>query len=355
MTQSDPAARRRTRERALTMAELARRAQVSEATVSRALAGSTLVAAATRERIQQLARRAGYSVNAAASSLRSKVTRTISVAILLEHESRQAISDPFFLVLLGAVADALAERGRNLILSKVATDIPRFLRRAVRSNQTDGLIVFGQSLHHAALDETAASGFPLTVWGARLPEQRYVSVGSDNEQGGFLATEHLLRQGCRNLAFLGNTRLPEVALRHQGYRRALRAHGLEPTSRLELCVHFEAHTAYTELGALLDTGLRVDGIVASSDVMAMSALRALAERGRQVPADVAVVGFDDIPLASFTSPPLTTVRQDIVGGGRLLVEKLMEQIAGQNSEAAVLGAELIVRASSLRVPESPAG
>jgi DNA-binding LacI/PurR family transcriptional regulator len=330
------------------MAELARRAQVSKATVSRALAGSPLIAAATRQRIQQLARRSGYSVNAAASSLRSRVTRTVAVAILLEHEWRQAISDPFFLVLLGAIADALAERGRNLILSKVEAEIPRFLQQTVRSNQVDGLIVVGQSLHHEALNVIAGSGFPMVVWGGRLPDQRYVSVGSDNEQGGFLAAEHLARQGCRDVAFLGNTRLPEVALRHKGYRRGLRARGLQPTSGLKLSVHFEADTAYAELGALLDSGLRVDGIVASSDVIAMSALRALAERGRRVPGDVAVVGFDDIPLASHTSPPLTTVRQDITGGGRLLVEKLVEQILGQACASSVLPAELIVRASSAR-------
>ncbi len=348
MTQSSVASRRKTRARALTMAELARKAQVSEATVSRALAGSTLVAAETRKRIQQLARRSGYRVNAAASSLRSRVTRTVAVAILLEHEWRQAISDPFFLVLLGAVADALAERGRNLILSKVETDIPRFLQQAVRSNQIDGLIVFGQSLHHAALNATADTGFPMVVWGARLPDQRYVSVGSDNEQGGFLAAEHLAQQGCRDVAFLGDPRLPEVALRHKGYRRALRDYGVRPAPRLELSVHFEADAAYAELSALLDSGLAVDGIVASSDVIAMSALRALAERGRRVPTDVAVVGFDDIPLASHTSPPLTTVRQDIRGGGTLLVEKLMEQIVGQPGELTVLAAELIVRASSLR-------
>ncbi len=328
------------------MQELARRAGVSEATVSRALSDSPLIASKTRERIRQLAQRSGYSVNAAASSLRSKVTRTVAVAILLEHERRQAISDPFFLTLLGAVADALAARGRNLILSKVETDVSRFLEQAVRSNQIDGLIVVGQSLHHAALNATADSGFPMAVWGARLPDQNYVSVGSDNEQGGFLAAAHLAEQGCRDVAFLGNTRLPEVAERYRGYRRALRVHGLRAAPKLKLNVHFEADAAYSELATLLDAGPLVDGIVASSDVIAMSALRALAERGRRVPDHVAVVGFDDIPLASHTSPPLTTVRQDIARGGRLLVDKLLEQIAGRTSESVVLPAELIVRASS---------
>jgi DNA-binding LacI/PurR family transcriptional regulator len=152
------------------MAQLAQRAGVSEATVSRALAQSPLIAARTRERIQQLARQAGYSINPAASSLRSKITRNVSVAILLEHERRQAISDPFFLVLLGSIADALAERGYSLTLSKVESGAAAWLERAVRSHQADGLILIGQSLHHAALNATAGSGFPMVVWGARLPD-----------------------------------------------------------------------------------------------------------------------------------------------------------------------------------------
>jgi DNA-binding LacI/PurR family transcriptional regulator len=332
------------------MAQLAQRAGVSEATVSRALAQSPLIAARTRERIQQLARQAGYSINPAASSLRSKITRNVSVAILLEHERRQTISDPFFLVLLGSIADALAERGYSLTLSKVESGAAAWLERAARSRQADGLILIGQSLHHAALNATADSGFPMVVWGARLPDQRYVSIGSDNEQGGFLASAHLIEQGCRDVAFLGNTRVPEVAQRYRGHLRALRARDLPREPRLKLSVHFDSDAAYFELSTLLDSGLRVDGIAASSDVIAMSALRALGERGRRVPGDVAVSGFDDIPLASHTSPPLTTVRQDVARGGRLLVEKLMALIAGEPAESITLPAELIVRASSIRTP-----
>jgi DNA-binding LacI/PurR family transcriptional regulator len=330
------------------MAQLARRAGVSSSTVSRALRNSPLVAPRTRQRVQRLAERSGYRVNVGASSLRSKVTRSVAVAIPLEHEPRQAISDPFFLVLLGAIADALAERDHNLILSKLESGTTRWLDRALHSSQIDGLIVIGQSRHHSALNDAAASGFPMVVWGASLPKQRYVTVGSDNERGGFIATSHLLEQGCRHVAFLGNSQVPEVAQRFEGYLRASEAHGLSRAVRLEMPVHFDSDAAYYEVSTLLSSGLQIDGIVASSDVIAMSALRALGERGLRVPADVAVCGFDDIALARHTSPPLTTVRQHIATAGRLLVERLMELIAGKRAESTVLPAELIIRASSIR-------
>jgi DNA-binding LacI/PurR family transcriptional regulator len=333
---------------ALTMEQLARRAGVSAATVSRALSNSPLIAQKTRQRIQRLAEKSGYRVHRGASSLRTKMTHSVAVAIPLEHEPRQAVSDPFFLTLLGAIADALAERDRNLILSKLESGTTRWLDRALHSNQSDGLIVIGQSRHHSALNRAAGSGFPMVVWGARLADQRYVTVGSDNERGGFVATSHLIEQGCRHVAFLGNTRVPEVARRFEGYLRAIEAHGLSRDVQLNMPVHFDSDAAYYEVSTLLGAGLQIDGIVASSDVIAMSALRALGERGLRVPADVAVTGFDDVSLARHTSPPLTTVRQDIATAGRLLVEKLMDLIAGKPAQPTVLPTELIIRASSLR-------
>ncbi len=330
------------------MAQLAALAGVHEATVSRALANSPLVAKETRERVQRLADENGYTLNLAASSLRSKVARTVSVAILLEHEPRQPLSDPFFLVLLGAIADALAARDHNLMLSKVESDADKWLRQAVRSDNIDGLIVVGQSFRHEALNAVCQTGVPLVVWGAKLRGQRYVTVGSDNENGGYMAARHLIGQGCRNIAFLGNTRLPEVAPRFAGYRRALKESRIARRSDLERLVHFDSTTARREVSNLLDARQPLDGVVASSDVIAMSVLQALSERGRRIPADVAVVGFDDVPLASHTSPPLSTIRQDIAGAGVLIVDKLMDLIAGKDVQSTVLPAELVVRKSTVR-------
>jgi DNA-binding LacI/PurR family transcriptional regulator len=175
-----------------------------------------------------------------------------------------------------------------------------------------------------------------------------VTVGSDNVAGGHDATQHLISQGCRRMVFLGDPSAPEVAARLQGYRAALHEAGVDPDARLEVPGRFGSDAAYHAVSSLLVAGVGFDGVVACSDVFAMSAMRALYEHDRKVPADVAIVGFDDIPLARYTSPPLTTIRQDCRQGARLLVDGLLRAIRHQPTSSVVIPAELVVRASSLR-------
>jgi DNA-binding LacI/PurR family transcriptional regulator len=332
------------------MAEVARRAGVSLSTVSRALAGSTLISEDTRDLVRSVAARLDYRVDAAGSSLRTGLTRTAGVVIPLTHAATQHLSDPFFLEILGAIADELAARNYNMLLAKVTHDPTDWIATSIRSRRADGVIVIGQSLHHAALNALADADVPLVVWGARLRDQRYASIGSDNEQGGYSATQHLLEQGCRNIVFLGDSAVPEAAARLEGHARALREAGRPRETRFELCVRFgsDRDTAQRAVSSLLDAGVAFDGIVACSDVFAMSAVQALAERGLRVPADCAVVGYDDIPLASLTTPPLTTVRQNCRDGAKLLVDNLMRAIARERPSSAVLPTEIVVRASSQR-------
>jgi DNA-binding LacI/PurR family transcriptional regulator len=332
------------------MAEVARRAGVSLATVSRALAGSPLISANTRELVRSVAARLDYRVDAAGSSLRTGLTRTAGVVIPLTHAETQHLSDPFFLEILGAIADELAARSYNMLLAKVTHDPTDWITSSIRSRRADGVIVIGQSLHHAALNVLADTDVPLVVWGAQLPDQRYAAVGSDNEQGGYSATQHLLAQGCRDIVFLGDAAVPEVAARLAGYARALREAGRPRETRFELCVRFgsDRDTAHRAVSSLLDAGVGFDGVVACSDVFAMSAVQALAERGLRVPADCAVVGYDDIPFASLTTPPLTTVRQNYREGAKLLVDNFMRAIGRERPSSAVLPTELVVRASSQR-------
>ena len=330
------------------MAEVAQHAGVSLSTVSRALAGSPLISEDTRALVQDAAERLNYRVDAAGSSLRTGLTRTVGVVIPLAHAAKQNLSDPFFLEILGGIADELSARGYSLLLHKVTEDPAEWISTIFRGRRADGVIVIGQSLHHGVLNRLAGMRFPMVVWGALLKGQRYVSVGSDNETGGHAATEHLLSQGCRSIAFLGDPAAPEVAARRKGYARALSEAGLERAPHLEVAVRFGNDTAYHAVGALVDADVELDGVVACSDVFAMSAIRALSERGRKVPADVAIVGYDDIPFAAYTTPPLTTIRQDCQTGARLLVDKLMRAIGREGIDSAVIPTELVVRASSLR-------
>ncbi len=329
------------------MAEVARRAGVSLSTVSRALADSPLISEATRRLVRETAASLDYRVDAAGSSLRTGLTRTAGVVIPLAHAAKQNLSDPFFLEILGAIADELAACGYSMLLAKLTHDPSDWVTTVVRARRADGVIVIGQSLHHDALNALAAD-VPMVVWGAGLAEQRYVTVGSDNETGGHTATAHLLAQGCRAIVFLGDPAAPEVAARLDGYRRALREAGLRRSARLEVPVRFGSDSAYRAVAALADADVEFDGVVACSDVFGMSAMQALAERGRRVPADVAICGFDDIPFAALTTPPLTTIRQDCHAGARWLVEKLMQTIGHQRAESVVIPTQLVVRGSSLR-------
>jgi DNA-binding LacI/PurR family transcriptional regulator len=183
------------------------------------------------------------------------------------------------------------------------------------------------------------------VWGAHLPDQRYCSVGTDNVGGARMAVEHLIRQGRRRIAFLGDPQTPESGLRHQGYLSALADAGLEASPELTAQAHFTVDTAYTAARALIDSGVEFDGVFATSDLIAITAIHAFSAAGRRTPEDVSVVGFDDISLARHSAPPLTTVRQDLDLGARRLVDHLFRRIGGEDTPSVTLPPELIVRRS----------
>lgn len=329
------------------MADIARMAGVSISTVSRALAGNTLIPQPLREQIVEIARTSGYVVNQAARSLRLRRTETIGVVIPLGHESGQMISDPFFLEMVGRLADEITLRDYAVLLTKVASPQPGWLERIIQSQRADGLLIIGQSNQHDALNLAAETYGPLVVWGGHLPDQRYCTVGGDNVGGARLAVEHLARIGRRRIAFLGAIDAPEAILRREGYDAALAEAGLAAHPELAIQASFTSASAHEATKALIASGAPFDAIFAISDVVALAAIRALTEAGRRVPEDVAVIGYDDIALAGQGAPPLTTVRQDLEDGARRMVDLLFRRIAGENAPSAVLPAELVIRATAV--------
>lgn len=328
------------------IAELAAIAGVSAGTVSRALANKAVVNAKTRDRIQALAREHGFRVNQMASKLRRQETGVIAVVIPLGHDRRQHISDPFFMALLGALADELTERGFDLMLSRaIPQDDPAWLERIVSSGMVDGVLMIGQSDQFETIEEIAADYRPLVAWGSHREGQVHCSVGTDNRAGGQLAAEFLIGKGRSNLLFLGDTTGIEIEERYRGAAALVADHGLGDLRKLP--VHLSMEEMSDELTAILaalEQG--VDGIIAASDTIATVAIRLLHHRGIKVPDDVSVIGFDDLPLASHTVPQLTTIRQNIVGGAAEMVERLMQRLRGAEADALVMSPELIVRASA---------
>ncbi len=330
----------------LQMTDIARLAGVSVSTVSRALNGSTLINAETRERIGQLARSLNYSINLGAQNLRLQKNQTIAVVVPYDAQARQHISDPFFLSIVGAIADALTDRGYDMLLSRVDAERLDSAATLYDSGKAIGLIIIGQWRHHDQLNDMAARKVPVVVWGGQLPQQLYCSVGGDNVAGGLQATRHLLQRGCRRIAFVGDARLPEVDLRHQGYRQALAEAGSQPDPALVLPVPFEIIAARAAMDQLCASGTSFDGVFACSDLLALQAVQALRAAGRQVPADVAVVGYDDMPLATYSDPPLTTVHQPVALAGVELVDALLTLLRGERAAPRVLPVHLVLRDSA---------
>jgi DNA-binding LacI/PurR family transcriptional regulator len=332
--------------RRLQMADIARLAGVSVATVSRALSGSPLISVETRRRVEELARSLDYSINASAQNLRLGQNRTIAVVIPYDKVSRQHVSDPFFLAMLGSLADALTERGFDMLLSRVDAESLDSAARVVNSGVAIGVILIGQWRHHDQLNQMAARRVPIVVWGTQMAQQLYCTVGGDNVAGGALATQHLLDRGCRRIVFIGDPLLPEVADRHAGYARRLKAAGLKPDAKLLVKAPFDAERARAGVARLCTQGVSFDAVFACSDVLATAAMQVLHQFGRNVPAQVAVVGYDDIEWASHANPPLTTVRQPIARAGVELVDALLQTIGGSSVAPRTLPVELVVRASS---------
>ena len=333
-------------EKIRTIYDLAELAGVSAATVSRALAGKHVVSAKTADNIRRLAQEHGFRPSSIARNLRTRKREAIGVVIPLGHERGQHISDPFFMTLIGCLADELTERGFDLMLSRVIPDRDDWLQKMIADDRVDGFIIIGQSDQSPVLDEVAKDFLPMVAWGGYVQGQVHCSVGTDNYLGGKIATRHLIERGCRHIAFLGNSRAIELSLRLAGARAAVAEAG-EGVELVEIPTHLAAELSGEDIAAFLDGADRPpDGIFAASDIIAVTAIHVLARRGLSVPQDVKVIGYDDLSMARTSIPPLTTIRQDIPGGASHLGDCLLKRIEGKVTGSVVLNPELIVRGST---------
>jgi len=330
--------------------DIAYHAGVSQATVSRALRGSPLVSLDTRRKIQAIAKQLNYTVDKNASSLRRQNATTLALLLFEDPTADDSLINPFFLSMLGSITRACALQGYDLLISFQQSS-EDWHADYQDSHKADGLILLGYGdylVSQHKLQKLVEQGTHFVRWGAVVDGQPGLSVGCDNVQGGRLVTEHLLSLGRRRIAYIGNAsaHCPEFFDRYRGHCAALQAAGLKIDPQLnEDASDSTEDVGYRALHALHARGVEFDAVFAASDLIAIGAMRALDELGLRVPSQIAVVGFDDIPMARFATPPLTTVLQNTKLAGEVLVHRLLQQIRGECAESAMLQTQLIIRRS----------
>jgi DNA-binding LacI/PurR family transcriptional regulator len=332
-----------------TSRDIADIAGVSQATVSRALRNSPLVRKETRDRIQAIARELNYFVNRNAAGLRTHQSNTIALLLFDDASDTDTRMNLFLMSLLDNIVRIAADLGYDVLVSLQQLSDDWHIQYQA-SNRADGLILLGYGdymEYREKLTALADANTRFMIWGPLIQGFPGRTFGCDNESGGYQATQHLTNLGRRNIAFIGSKsrRSPEHGARHAGYRRAQQEAGVEYNERLRFAADNSEHQGYQATMQLLESGEPFDAIFAGTDLIAIGAMRALQDTGKRVPEDVSVVGFDDMPLAAYVSPALTTVQQNSRLGAEGLVSGIVGLIKGEPVESTLMEPKLIVRES----------
>lgn len=326
-------------ETGLTMEDLAQLAGVSKITVSRALRNSPLVTDATRDKVRRIAEEQGYRFNVSARNLRMGRSYSVAVVVEMTPARGRPMSDPYPLELLGGITQELTTAGYSVVLTS------KQLLDTAPVQGADGLILLGQGSHGEAVTALQRTGRPLVVWGAPDAGSKAgsstVVVGSDNRKGGISAAHRFLELGRKKLVFLGDVDHAEVQERCAGFIDAIGGQGTVHIMRPKA---FTFEAGFDCISALLKKkGQVFDGVFAASDLLAMGAIRALAEKNLRVPEIVSVIGYDDTPGAASFVPPLTSVHQYLRDGGVLLAKKMLDLMNGETATSEMLPTMLMVR------------
>jgi DNA-binding LacI/PurR family transcriptional regulator len=315
----------------MTSSAVARRAGVSRTTVSFVLNGvlDKGISEQTRRRVLAAAQELGYAPNAAARTLAGGATGTVAVVI---PRAAHLYVDAFLAQLVASINEQCHLNGLKLLIESTEDGQrePGHFLQLVRSRSIDGLIVAHlRTSEHEHLRRLRDQGIPLVVLGCGLPDtERYCTIGDNTWMSATLAVNHLLGLGHRQIAFV-NYASPEyhsVSNRERGWRHALAERGVAIDPAWVSYADISPQSGYVATRELLSRRVKFSALFAGNDTIAFGALRALDEAGMRVPHDVAVVGYDDIPLAAFASPPLTTMRSDPAGQGKQAVQALLSQM-----------------------------
>lgn len=329
-----------------TIEDIARLANVSKSTVSRALNNSSLVKQETREQIQAIAREHNFRLNAPARNLSMRQSHTIAFVTHAYHKTF-SVEDLFGLEIMGSIANRLSILGYDFLVVHVNPKDTDWAHKYLDSGRADGFILMTSSRKQMHIKTLAEMNAPFIVWGSPSPKYNYCSVSGDNVTGGRLAAEHLIHTGRQRIAFLGGpVDELEVQQRFKGYELALAAAGYSINPDRLAYGEYSHVSGITAMQRLLEQAPDLDAVFVNSDLMAIGAINAVQNSGRRVPDDIAVVGYDDLSIAAFNNLPLTTVRQNIPLAGQLLAQNLVQYVRTGVVTNVTVPVELVIRESA---------
>src|SRR5579864_1109054 len=332
----------------LTIEHIASLAGVSRSTVSRVLNNHSGVKPSVRERVLAVIREQNYAPQAAARSLAS--ARSDSIGVLIPRSAAISLGDPFIATMIQSLFEACAQQGYFAMLAMLTADRETgFYDRILRGRHFDGVIMFSSDIDDPILPLLIKDGSPLVLIGRHPYFTNVAWVDVENREGARAGVAHLIELGHRRIGLINGQLQMEAALaRRDGYKQALLEHGIPIDPDLMVEGFYAQAPAFQAMQKLLDLSEPPTAVFAASDTMAIGALNAIRARGLSVPGDVAVVGYDDLPLAAESRPPLTSVQQPVEDMSMQAVQLLMEQIRGENGPRSVrLSARLVVRESSV--------
>ena len=330
-----------------TIEDIARLANVSKATVSRALNNSPLVKQETKERIQAIAREYRFRINVPARNLSMRQSHTIAFVTHTYYKGQFTVENQIGLEMMGGITDGLYDLGYELLVVQVDPSNANWASQYLNSGRVDGFILMTSTRKQWHIKTLVEMGAPFIAWGVPSPKFNYCTVTGDNITGGRLATQHLISLGRQRIAFLGGAQdEAEVQRRFAGYQMALESAGRKMESELLAYGDYSYASGSLAMQQLFEQAPDLDAVFVNSDVMAIAAINVIQNQGKNVPADVAVIGYDDIAIAAYNNLPLTTIRQNIHLAGKLLAQNLVQYIKSGVVTNVTIPVELVVRKSA---------
>jgi len=333
----------------VTSFDVAEKSGVSRTTVSFVLndVPGISISEATRQRVQQAAKELNYHPDSTGKKLASGKSNTLGLVLRQSHE--QVFADALLPQVLMGIEQAATEQGFQVLLKPLEPQDGDGYMRLVHENHVDGIILSGPRQEEAEIIRLHHEGLPVMLMG-QLPGSGLPFVDIDAVNGSTQAVNHLIEHNHRRIGLITNAaqEYTSAQQRRQGYLNALKAAEIEPEADLMQAGNYTPASGFKAMQKLLDVFPRPTAIFVASDVVSLGAIRAIKQAGLRIPQDIAVVGFDDIPMADYFDPPLTTVRIPSYGLGWASGERLVRLVQGEvlDQDGMLLESELVIRSSS---------